>query len=60
MKKPGKTILQVRDVPDDIHKAAKYAALDAGISLNKWLVEAIRKAVNTEKGEWNHEFYPLN
>jgi predicted HicB family RNase H-like nuclease len=43
-----KTVI-IRDLPDDIHRAAKHAAVDAGLSLNKWLIEIIRKATDQER-----------
>lgn len=44
--------LQIRRVPDDLHKMAKRAALENDQSLNAWLIEAIRKALQqTMKGE---------
>jgi len=40
--------IQIRHVPTDIHHQAKLAALLAGQSLNSWLIEAIRKALETK------------
>lgn len=42
--------VQIRHVPTDVHHQAKLAALLAGQSLNSWLIEAIKKALET-KGE---------
>ena len=42
--------IQIRHVPSDVHHQAKLAALLAGQSLNAWLIEAIKKALEN-KGE---------
>jgi len=42
------TTVQIRNVPTDVHHQAKLAALLAGISLNQWLIEGIKKALETK------------
>ena len=38
-------IIQIRNITEQEHRAAKIAAACRGVSLNKWLLEAIRGAV---------------
>ena len=42
-----KKIIQIRDLPAELHAEARRQAFELGISLNKWLIEAIRRAVKT-------------
>jgi predicted HicB family RNase H-like nuclease len=43
-----KSIL-IRKLSDELHKEAKHAAIEAGVTLNAWLIEAIKKALQTGK-----------
>jgi predicted HicB family RNase H-like nuclease len=40
--------IQIRNLPDDLHKEARRQALEQGVSLNAWLIEIIRKALQTK------------
>jgi len=44
-----KVIIQIRDVPRAVHKEARRLAFEQGISLNKWLIEALRLATQQTK-----------
>lgn len=35
--------INIRNMPDDIHLAAKIAALKEGVSLRDWVIEAIKE-----------------
>jgi predicted HicB family RNase H-like nuclease len=50
----NKSIL-IRKLSDELHKEAKHAAINAGISLNAWLIEAIKLALQTRKESDSHE-----
>jgi len=41
--------IQIRHVPADLHKQAKLQAVQLGISLNQWLIEAIEKALENKE-----------
>jgi len=49
MTNDNKITVQIRKVPGDLHHAAKLAALLAGQSLNSWLIEAIKKALENKE-----------
>lgn len=41
--------LNIRDFPDDIHRAAKVAAAKEGKSLKEWFAEAVKEKLEREK-----------
>jgi predicted HicB family RNase H-like nuclease len=49
----NKSIL-IRNIADELHKEAKHAAIEAGVSLNAWLIEAIKAALQTGKDTRSH------
>jgi len=42
-------ILNIRNFPDDIHHAAKVAAVKEGKSLKDWFIEAVKEKLDREK-----------
>jgi predicted HicB family RNase H-like nuclease len=48
----GRTVSDVTrvhiDVPDDVHRAAKLAAVRRGVSLKAWVTEAIEEKAERE------------
>ena len=45
----NETTVQIRHVPSELHKQAKLEAVQLGISLNQWLIEAIEKALENKE-----------
>jgi len=41
----GVKAVLVRHMPEDLHKAAKVCAVSAGISLEQWIIQAVRRQV---------------
>ncbi len=41
--------LNIRDFPDDIHHAAKVAAVKKGKSLKDWFIEAVKEKLEKDK-----------
>ncbi len=35
--------INIKNIPDEIHREAKAAAAKAGISMQAWIIEAIRE-----------------
>jgi len=42
--------INVRDVPDDLHREAKIAALREGKSFKDWIIEAVKEKLERSKG----------
>jgi HicB family len=45
----GVKAVLVRHMPEDLHKAAKVCAVSAGISLEQWIIQAIRRQVGEDQ-----------
>lgn len=41
--------INVRDVPDDLHREAKIAALRGGKTFRDWIIEAVKEKLAREK-----------
>jgi hypothetical protein len=41
--------IRIREVAEEIHREAKKAAIDSGVSLNAWIIEAIKQALPKRK-----------
>lgn len=41
--------LNVRNIPEELHHAAKVSAVKEGRSLREWLIEAIKEKLEKEK-----------
>lgn len=42
-------VINVKIVPDDVHRDAKSAAAQAGVPLQTWVIEAIKMRLEAEK-----------
>jgi predicted HicB family RNase H-like nuclease len=42
-------LLHVRDVPDDLHRAARIEAIESGDSLRELVIEALRREVERRR-----------
>ena len=49
--KPKTDKLEIRLVPPELHKAIKDLAHEQGISMNKWLLAALERAVEAKEGK---------
>lgn len=41
----------MRDIPDDLHRAARIAAIEAGISLRELVIQALQREVERRQAE---------
>jgi len=41
--------LIIRDIPDDLHKAFKLLCVKQGVSMNKKIIQLIKKVVEKDK-----------
>jgi predicted HicB family RNase H-like nuclease len=41
--------LNIRNVPEDVHRDAKIAALRGGKTLQEWVIQAIKEKLEREK-----------
>ncbi|MFU2208740.1 FitA-like ribbon-helix-helix domain-containing protein [Solidesulfovibrio sp. C21] len=41
--------INIKNIPDEIHREAKAAAARAGISMQAWIIEAIREKLERTK-----------
>lgn len=41
--------INIKNIPDEIHREAKAAAARAGISMQAWIIEAIREKLERAK-----------
>lgn len=42
--------LSIRNVTDELHKQAKIMAIKAGITLEHWIIEAMKEKIKKEEG----------
>jgi predicted HicB family RNase H-like nuclease len=45
--------IRIRQVAEEIHREAKKAAIDSGVSLNAWIIEAIKQALPSKRKPTN-------
>lgn len=48
-KEGGMSAVNLKDFPEDIHRAAKVAAVKSGRSLKDWIIEAVKEKLEREK-----------